>query len=123
MLGLPGADRPLAVQDKIRWNANYLPHVPYIKTRRGATSQWLTRTGSVNVFQYTTRAPAYIGYDWAACSGRTIHCQNSNNDNWGDYNNGPISHRAMLYWEPGDSGCEFLGMFIGLSMFGPAHPS
>lgn len=92
------------VQDKIRWNANYLPHVPYIKTRRGATSQWLTRTGSVNVFQYTTRAPAYIGYDWAACSGRTIHCQNSNNDNWGDYNNGPISHRAMLYWEPGDSG-------------------
>ena len=108
--GLFLSAQPLAVQDKIRWNANYLPHIPYMKTRRGASSQWINRAGSVNVFQYTARAPNYIGYDWNACAGTTIDCRSSNNNNWGDYNDGPISHRAMLYWEPGDTGCEFPGM-------------
>jgi hypothetical protein len=95
------------VQDKNRWNANYLPHIPYMKTRRGASSQWINRAGSVNVFpSHTQRAPAYIGYDWNACAGTTIDCGSSNRGNWGNYNDGPISHRAMLYWETGDSGYQ-----------------
>lgn len=93
------------VQDANRYNSGYLPHVPYMKMRRGANSQWISRTGVVSVFQYSCKKPCYFGWDIGACSdGKTIDCRSSNRDRWGSWNDGLISHRAILYWERQDSG-------------------
>lgn len=94
------------IEDKHRWDNKLLPHIPYMKMRRGRNAQWVTRVGSISNFQYGTRAPGYIGWDFGACTGGGISINsgcNTNQNNWGNYNNGPISHRAMLYWEAQDT--------------------
>eukprot|EP00729_Bicosta_minor_P013363 gene13363-20517_t len=84
-------------------------------------------SGKVNVFQ-GCKHPCYTGYDWNMCGTSDI-CSSSNCDGCGTWSDNPnsgggkISHRALLYWETGDSGYAASQWFHGTPMTMHQSPS
>lgn len=56
----------------------------------------------INVFQRGCTLPCYTGWDLNMC-GNNLGCGSSNCDNCYGWAQKRISHRALLYWETGDS--------------------
>lgn len=79
------------------WAKDILPEVGYLRmTQDGST--WFTRTNNLAV--YNQGVHVYTGYDWdSATSSSGTNCDNCGNS----FGTG-LSHRALLYWETGDSG-------------------
>ena len=74
--------------------------------------------GPVNVFQ-GCKHPCYTGYDYNWCGDEDV-CHTSNCDGCGAWTDTPgnnkLSHRALLYWETGDSGYGASQWFHGTPM-------